>query len=127
MSRRRLSDVLRAFPHIPAHHMIFETPSLPSPHFIGLRNIFRFLILSLMFLLNYFRATKLYLSVLWLLYYYSSFLWLTIIAIVFIVLDSIILVITTILSYELLFRYLRTLVYNPASLMAGTPVCNQLK
>ena len=59
--------------------------------------------------------------------YYSSFLWLTIITIVFIVFDSIVLVITTILPYELLFHYLRTLVYNPASLMAGTPVCNQIK
>ena len=31
--RRRFSDILRSFPHIPANYMIFETPSLPSPHF----------------------------------------------------------------------------------------------
>ena len=118
------SDHSRTFPQI-----TWYSKPLPSRlrTFIGLRNTFRISILSLMFLPNYFCATKLYLSVLWLLYYYSSFLWLTIITIVLIVLDSIILVITTILSYELLFRYLRTLVYNPASLMAGTPVCNRIK
>ena len=118
------SDHPRTFPQITWYS---KPLSSGLRTFIGLRNIFRILILSLMFLPNYFHATKLYLSVLWLLYYYSSFLWLTINTIVIIVLDSILLVITIILPYELLFRYLWTLVYNPTSLMAGTPVCNQIK